>query len=140
MNAVCHGDELLSDTETAARSWASSSRVDIAPRRGRHATALGRPETARRLPTRAVNADRYRLVGHYTTPRAERYGDAAERQNVIKGRARVTDRSSRHSVHLVLLRTVRSLRTSHGRATGLRRHHRRLIALQSTRDPKHKTS
>ena len=93
----------------------SSSRVDIAPQRARDPppAPLSQPETVRRLPTAAVDADRYRLVGHYRRRRAEpaaatpdgrrdtataKRRDAAERQKVIKGRVRVTERSSRRLV------------------------------------------
>jgi len=94
----------------------SSSRVNIAPWRHTDRDSVG---PADRKPTfhvaTAVDADRYRLVGHYSRPRpaaaaktdrrTTRHGGdrarrrrptrAVERQKAIKGRLRVTERSSR---------------------------------------------
>jgi len=78
----------------------SSSRVYIAPRRQDDLPPVppGRAETVRRLPAAAVDADRYRLVGHYgrrrtepSTAAAQRYGDGRAR----RGRAAKSNQGSR---------------------------------------------
>jgi len=117
----------------------SSSRVDIAPQRRRD-PPLSQPETVRRLPTAAVDADRYRLVGHYglrrmsslqhwSTGRAGRYGPGKTR----RGRAAESNQGSRAFDEAVISSTRNVilfqpfLRTSRRptRPTGLRQHHGR---------------
>lgn len=165
---VCPNDDLLSLKERAARRRAgrggvaasSSSRVDIAPQRPRDPPPMppSQPETVRRLPTAAVDADRYRLVGHYgrrpaQPSRRPRHGpggrtdtatagqDAAERQKVIKGRVRVMERSSRRLVTSFLLHSV-CRRRSHGRThpTGLRQQRPRHTIPPVYTRPRHKSA
>ena len=114
-----------------AAAPSSSSRVDIAPQRRRDPPPANREpcDACRPPPSTLIGTDLLDITGGEptepaTTPDGPRdtatvRSDAAERQKVIKGRVRVTERSSRRLVASFCFRRV----APSVRPTGLRQHH-----------------
>jgi len=102
-----------------AAAPSSSSRVDIAPQRRRDPPPANREpcDACRPPPSTLIGTDLLDITGGEptepaTTPDGPRdtatvRSDAAERQKVIKGRVRVTERSSRRLVASFCFRRVR---------------------------------